>query len=177
MKYLKNRANYLQIVKERRDIQISQRINLLLENQAGSGVMGNEIKFGDCLLGRWLHNTIRKAQIGANLVRMNPVISRLRGAMDDLLVAEQLNDLSEVDKAELNKALSSEYIDVLQQAIDDFPNADKNDLYYTLESIQNLTSDVIEKLESTTATPYLGTGFEGKNEILRQLKKKGILEV
>lgn len=171
MKYLKNRSNYLQIIKERRDLQTEEKINLLLENQAGSGVMGNEIKWGDCLLGRFLHNTIRKAQIGANLARMRPVISRLRGAMDDLLVSEQLNDLSEVDKAELNKALASEYIDVLRQAIDDFATAPKNSLYYELKSINDLTSDTIENLKGTTATPYLGTGFEGKNEILRQLQK------
>jgi hypothetical protein len=176
MKYLNSRDNYLKSLNERRVIEINNKLDvsvnkLIQETTAGSGALGNEVKWGDSLVGRFLHNIIRKAQNAANLKRISSVVARLRTAMDDLLVAENLNDLTEVDKAELNKAVISEYLDVLQQAVIDFPTADKASEYYTLESIKDLTNDTIGKLEGTTALPYLGTGFENKNEILRQLKK------
>ena len=171
MKFLKKRDNYLQTLNERREIQINERFERILENQAGSGVMGNEIKWGDCLLGRLLSNIVRKSQIGANLVRIKPVVSRLKSAMDELLIGSGFNDLEGRDKALFNLALVSEYLDVLKIAVQNYGTPDDTDEFNTLEEIKGLVKDTVSKLEGTTATPYLGTGFENKNEIIRQLKK------
>ena len=103
MKFLKKRDYYLQTLNERREIQTNERLErLIIENQAGSGVMGNEIKWGDCLLGRMLSNIVRKSQIGANLARIKPVVSRLKSAMDELLIGSGFNDLEGRDKALFN---------------------------------------------------------------------------
>ena len=155
MKYLNSRDNYLKSINERRTIEINNKLEgsinkLILETQAGSGALGNNVKWGDSLLGRFLHNIIRKAQDTANLKRISFVVARLRDAMDTLLVSENLNELNETDTAELNKAVISEYLDVLEQAILNFSTANKNDVYYTLESIKDLTNDTIGKLEGTT---------------------------
>lgn len=172
MKFLKKRDYYLQTLNERREIQTNERLErLILENQAGSGVMGNEIKWGDCLLGRMLSNIVRKSQIGANLVRIKPVVSRLKSAMDELLIGSGFNDLEGRDKALFNLALVSEYLDVLKIAVQNYGTPDATDEFNTLEEIKGLVKDTVSKLEGTTATPYLGTGFENKNEIIRQLKK------
>ena len=172
MKFLKKRDYYLQTLNERREIQTNERLEkLILENQAGSGIMGNEIKWGDCLLGRLLNNIIRKSQIGANLVRIKPVVSRLRSAMEELLIGSGFNDLEGRDKALFNLALVSEYLDVLKISIQNYGTPDATDEFDTLEEIKGLVKDTVSKLEGTTATPYLGTGFENKNEIIRQLKK------
>jgi hypothetical protein len=172
MKFLKKRDYYLQTLNERREIQTNERLEkLILENQAGSGIMGNEIKWGDCLLGRLLNNIIRKSQIGANLVRIKPVVSRLKSAMDELLIGSGFNDLEGRDKALFNLALVSEYLDVLKISIQNYGTPDATEEFDTLEEIKGLVKDTVSKLEGTTATPYLGTGFENKNEIIRQLKK------
>jgi hypothetical protein len=176
MKFLKRRDNYLRTLNERKEIQINQRIEeigykLISENQAGSGIMGNEIKWGDCLLGRFIHSIIRKSQVGANLMRMKPVIARLRSAMDELLLGGGFSDFDERDKALFNLALASEYLDVLKVAIQNYGTPDATEEFDTLEEIKGLVNDTISKLEGTTSTPYLGSGFENKNEIIRQLKK------
>ena len=172
MKFLKKRDYYLQTLNERREMQTNERLEkLILENQAGSGIMGNEIKWGDCLLGRLLNNIIRKSQIGSNLVRIKPVVSRLKSAMDELLIGSGFNDLEGRDKALFNLALVSEYLDVLKISIQNYGTPDATEEFDTLEEIKGLVKDTVSKLEGTTATPYLGTGFENKNEIIRQLKK------
>ncbi len=176
MKFLKNRDNYLKTVNERRELQIDQKLEhlqyqLLVENMAGSGVMGNEIKWGDCLLGRLINSIIRKSQIGANLVRMKPVISRLRSALDDLLIGHNFLEFEPRDKAIFNLALVSEYLDVLTIAVQNFGTPNAATEFDEFDEIKGLVKDTISKLEGTTSTPYLGSGFENKNEILRQLKK------
>ena len=76
MKYLNSRDNYLKSLNERRVIEVNNKLDasvnkLIQETTAGSGALGNEVKWGDSLVGRFLHNIIRKAQNAANLKRIS----------------------------------------------------------------------------------------------------------
>ena len=170
MKYISSRDNYLKQVNERREIQVHNNLekklgDLILETMPGSGAMGNEITWGDSLVGRLINAIIRKTQIGANMVLMKPLISRLRGEFEDILNTSQLAELDTDDKKMLGNVTIYAFLNRLEMNVahlHDFKKFKGRIDPVNLPSLIDLTKETISKVEETEP-------IEKKNELLRQL--------
>ena len=170
MKYISSRDNYLKQVNERREIQVHNNLekklgDLILETMPGSGAMGNEITWGDSLVGRLINAIIRKTQIGANMVLMKPLISRLRGEFEDILNTSQLAELDIDDKKMLGNVTIYAFLNRLEMNVahlHDFKKFKGRIDPVNLPSLIDLTKETISKVEETEP-------IEKKNELLRQL--------
>jgi hypothetical protein len=170
MKYLNSRNNYLMSLNDKRQAKVNKNLEhienrLILETgqMTGSGVMGNEIRWGDCLLGRWIHSLIRKGKVGVGLIRINDVIKRLRAALDEILLESGVVNLVDVDKKQYAKALVSEFLYVLRTSVLNYDTEDAVDEYDTIDEIKSLTDSTILEVERIE-------DLEGKNELILQLE-------
>lgn len=156
MRYLNKRDEFLKsyrnIVTEKSRFVSEERYEMIKED---SGPFANDIGWGDSLLGRLINSTIRKAKIGANLVRIKAVESRLRDAMDELLLSSAAAELDDDDKALYAKALITTYLIALEEGVEKG---------VSLEELKSLTDTAISATEKAQ-------GLEGKEELLRQLKE------
>ena len=162
MRYLNKRDEFLKsyskIVTEREKYVPEKGIDSINEDYAtnhGRGPFANDIGWGDSLLGRLINSTIRKAKIGANLLRIKAVESRLRDSMDELLLSSAAADLDDEDKALYAKALITTYLIALEEAVEGGAG---------LAELKSLTETAISATEKAE-------NLEGKNELLRQLKE------
>ncbi len=170
MKYINSRDNYLKQVNERRQVQVQNNLekklgDLILETYPGSGAMGNEITWGDSLVGRLVNAIIRKAQIGANMVLMKPLISRLRAEFEDILNTSQLAELDPEDKKMLGNVTIYAFLNRLEMNVahlHDFKKFKGRIDPVNLPSLIDLAKETITKVEETEP-------IEKKNELLRQL--------
>lgn len=170
MKYISSRDNYLKQVNERREIQVHNNLekklgDLILETMPGSGAMGNEITWGDSLVGRLINAIIRKTQIGANMVLMKPLISRLRGEFEDILNTSQLAELDIDDKKMLGNVTIYAFLNRLEMNVAHlhvFKKFKGRIDPVNLPGLIDLTKETISKVEETEP-------IEKKNELLRQL--------
>ena len=170
MKYLNSRNNYLMSLNDKRQAKVNKNLEhienrLILETgqMTGSGVMGNEIRWGDCLLGRLIHSLIRKGKVGVGLIRINDVIKRLRAALDEILLESGVVNLVDVDKKQYAKALVSEFLYVLRTSVLNYDTEDAVDEYDTIDEIKSLTDSTILQVERIE-------DLEGKNELILQLE-------
>jgi hypothetical protein len=170
MKYINSRDNYLKNINEKRQFELERKLDhhidkLILETYPGSGAMGNEITWGDSLVGRLINAIIRKAQIGANMVLIKPLISRLRAEFEDILMSSQLAELDTEDKKMLGTVTIYAFLNRLEMNV-----AHLHDLKkfkgridpVNLASLIDLTKETIKKVEEVEP-------IEKKNELLRQL--------
>lgn len=156
MRYLNRREEFLKsyskIVTEREKYVPEKGIESINED---SGPFANDIGWGDSLVGRLINSAIRKAKIGANLVRIKGVEKRLREAMDDLLLTSGIAELTPEDKSMYAKSIIATYLYALEQGVKNGePMAD----------LMNLTDTAIEAVEKEEV-------LEGKEELLRQLRE------
>ena len=148
MKYVNGREQFLKQYK-----QINE------ETQAGSGVLGNEIKWGDSLLGRLINHFIRKSGVGVNMGRIKLVASQLESEFDSILASSAIQDISEEDKIKVFKTQISALLGALKEAVYNKEKVGK------IKQICDITIDDIEKIkvdEESEAT---------KSEILEKLKE------
>lgn len=170
MKYISSRDNYLKQVNERRQIQVQNNLekklgDLILETYPGSGAMGNEVTWGDSLVGRLVNAIFRKAAIGANILMMKPLINRLRSEFDYILDSSGLVDLDLDDKKELNLLTIYAFLNRLELNVahlHDFKKFVGRIDPVNLSSLKDLLDATIDKVESTEP-------INNKNELLRQL--------
>ena len=172
MKYINSRNNYLKQINENRIVELDKKLDyqldkLIQETMSGSGAMGNEITWGDSLVGRLVNAIIRKAQIGANMVLIKPLISKLRAEFDDILMSSQLAELDIEDKKMLGTVTIYAFLNRLEMNV-----AHLHDLKkfkgridpVNLASLIDLTKETIKKVEEVEP-------IEKKNELLRQLNE------
>jgi hypothetical protein len=77
MRYLKEREEF---------IKNNKFSNLSPVNEASdSGPLANDIPWGDSLVGRLINSIIRKVRIGADLVRIDAVINKLKETFDSII--------------------------------------------------------------------------------------------
>jgi hypothetical protein len=170
MKYISSRDNYLKQVNERRQIQVQNNLekklgDLILETYPGSGAMGNEVTWGDSLVGRLVNAIFRKAAIGANILMMKPLISRLRSEFEYILDSSGLVEMDVDDKKQLNLLTIYAFLNRLELNVahlHDFKKFVGRIDPVNLTSLKDLLDATIEKVESTEPV-------EKKNELLRQL--------
>lgn len=156
MKYLNNREEFLKrSIKKIDEYKKYEPIESINEDVENSGPFANDIPWGDSLLGRLINSTIRKAKIGANLVRIKGVVRRLKDAFDEILGTSASSKLSEEDQKELTRLKVYTFLDNLQKAVENEENVGE---------IKNLTKAAIKDIESFE-------DFDGKAELLDQLEK------
>ena len=157
MKYLDNRDEFLKRsitkIDEYKSLENNElyKINEDVEN---SGPFANDIPWGDSLLGRLINSTIRKAKIGANLVRIKGVVRRLKYAFDDLLGGSLKSKLSEEDQKELNRIIVFSFIENLEKAVEEGAR---------VGDIKNLTRSAISDIKAFE-------DIENKDNLIKQLE-------
>ena len=163
MKYLNSRDNYLNSINERRIIENNNKVDtsinkLILENQAGSGALGNEIKWGDSLLGRLINHIMRKVGIGASIVRMQPLIARLKSEFDNIAVESSINELTDDQKEQFALLAVFSILNKLENTV-----LNLHIKKTPLSEIKTLTNSAIDFVEKTENVP-------DKNQLLQKLK-------
>ena len=163
MKYLKSRDNYLQRLNQRREFLNEKRQEFLTENTAGSGVFGNEVRWGDSLLGRYIAHKTRHFLIAVDLGRVKGVVDKLKRALDDILIDSGLAQLTGDDKKLWGKVLVSEFLIALEEMVNNYGDPDFEPKIM-IKDIQELTDSVISEVEKIE-------DLENKNELLRMLRE------
>jgi hypothetical protein len=156
MKYLSNRDEFLKrSIKKIDEYKSYEGLVKINEDVENSGPFANDIPWGDSLLGRLINSTIRKAKVGANLVRIKGVAKRLRYAFDDLLGGSAEAELSEEDKKEFKRLTVFSFLDSLQKAVEEEAS---------VGDIKNLTKAAISDIKSFD-------DFENKDSLISQLEE------
>ena len=125
MKYLHHRDNYLKNINERKRAQQERVFEdlttklILEENAPGSGGFGNNVKWGDSLVGRLINFVIRKVGVGIDITRTSIVIKQLKLQFERLVDEGMLRNLSPENKENISKIQISAILGVLKKAIDD----------------------------------------------------------
>jgi len=147
MKYLNSRDNYLKNINERKRIQQDKMLEdlttklILEENAPGSGAFGNNVKWGDSLLGRFINFIIRKVGVGVDMGRISLVAKQMKLQFERLVSESAIRTLSKEDQEDISKVQISSILGVLKKAVDDGEKVGK------LKDITQSTIDNLEDLE------------------------------
>jgi hypothetical protein len=158
MKYLSNRDEFLRRSIDKIDEYKSledRNLDIINEDVENSGPFANDIPWGDSLLGRLINSTIRKAKIGANLVRIKSVAKRLVYEFDNLLASSAQSQLSEEDNKEFTRLKVFSFIDNLQRAVEEGAS---------VGDIRNLTKTAISDIKNFE-------DFENKDNLISQIEE------
>ena len=117
MKYLRNRDEFLKRSLNKIDEYKSIEDKLDTINEGESGPFANDIPWNDSLLGRLINSAIRKAKIGANLLRIKAVNRRLEDAFEDLLGSSLTAEMSDEDKKNKNKVSVFKFLEELEKEV------------------------------------------------------------
>ena len=171
MKYLHHRDNYLKNINERKRAQQERVFEdlttklILEENAPGSGGFGNNVKWGDSLVGRLINFVIRKVGVGIDITRTSIVIKQLKLQFERLVDEGMLRNLSPENKENISKIQMSAILGVLKKAIDDGEKVGK------LKDITQNTIDELEELEvSDDFTDKKKVIIQGLKEFLKFLE-------
>jgi len=166
MKYLSNRDEFLKrSINKIDEYKSLEGKDLEVINEGDSGPFANDIPWNDSLLGRLINSTIRKAKIGANLVRIKAVNRRLKDAFDDLLGKSAVSGLSTEEKAEYNKVLIFSFLENLKNSIENEGNVGE---------IKRLTDEAIKNIEDVvenTPAEELSMDKDSLLNLIKQLKE------
>ena len=118
MKYLSNRDEFLKRSLNKIEEYKSIEIDLEKLNETdNSGPFANDIPWNDSLLVRLINSAIRKAKIGANLLRIKAVNRRLEDAFEDLLGSSLTAEMSDEDKKNKNKVSVFKFLEELEKEV------------------------------------------------------------
>jgi len=167
MKYLNNRQKFLNK-------------NLKPINE----VLGNEIKWGDSLVGRLINSFRRKIGVGTNLVRIDNCIKSLKSHFEDIIFYSKSNSLTDEDKLKIIKVIVYQFIFDLDRAIQKSENAgfageeektDSGDKKVTkiedknyLSEIESMILDIIDSINQLDSK---GFNFDNKDALIPVLKE------
>jgi hypothetical protein len=163
MKYLSNRDEFLKrSINKIDEYKSLENKDLEVINEGESGPFANDIPWNDSLLGRLINSTIRKAKIGANLVRIKAVNSRLKDAFDDLLGQSAVSGLSKEDKSEYNKVIIFSFLENLKNSIENDGNVGE---------IKRLTDEAIKNIKDVAENTPADELSMDKDELLKLIKQ------
>jgi len=155
MKYLSNRDEFLKRSFKKID-EYKSDIDLQELNEADtSGPFANDIPWGNSLIGRLINFGIRKARMGANLLRIKPVGKRLEEAFSNLLDGSTTATLSEENKNDQNRLTISKLLEELEKVVREGGNVGE---------IKRLNNDAISNISKIE-------GLEDKESLLSQLEE------
>ena len=169
MKYLSNRDEFLKRSLNKIEEYKSIEIDLEKLNETdNSGPFANDIPWGNSLIGRLINFGIRKARMGANLLRIKPVGKRLEKEFENLLNGSTTSNLSEENKRDLSRVEVSKLLEELDKAVKEGANVGE---------IKRLTNEAIidiKKLAYTAGTNNdveYGRKLDSLEKQLREFKK------
>ena len=163
MKYLSNRDEFLKrsIIKiDEYRVTEDNSVNEEIE----SGPFANDIPWNDSLLGRLINSTIRKAKIGANLVRINQVAKRLNGAFEDLLSRSAEGQLTKEELAQKNKIVIYKFLEALKKSIDD------GEKVYAIKNLTDLSIRDFKQFIEVTPADELAVDKSDLEKLVKQLE-------
>ena len=164
MKYLSNRDEFLKRSLKKIDEYKSLENGLDKLNEADSGPFANDIPWGNSLLGRLINYSIRKARMGANLLRIKPVGRRLEEAFKNLLDGSRASSLSEEDLKDKNRVLVSKLLEELEKVVKESGNVGE------IKRLTNVAIDNISKIEELENKDSLISQLEEFKKFLEQFK-------
>lgn len=196
MKYLNKRDEFLKAIKESKieDFKINESIDM-----GGAGPFNNDIPWGDSLVGRLVNAIRRKIGIGINMVRIQPVIKRLRVEFDNIIQYSAVGELSEEDKKKIALVIICTLVREVKLAIvdkvssgtdedsDEPPSDEKmtpiKDENY-LDEVISVVTDVIQQIGEISdqfgdidnvdeIVAYLKEVLEKVREMKKKLQKEG----
>lgn len=162
MNYLKRREDYLECIKEGKNINLIYRKEENVRLITEEAPFENDINFGDSLVGRLINSVMRKAKIGANITRIKSCIRRLNDTFDEIVLSSVVGDIPENDKQTLARVMSASYFRELQKAVNNYVSGEGS-----LDELKNVLTSTIDYIEKDKASNKM----PDKNEVLRQLKE------
>ena len=125
MKYLNHKDNYLQKRSQIREKQQEElfykNLQKVYESSPNTGPLGNEINWGDSLLGRLINSTLRKVQENANALRIDIQGRRLKNHFNYIMqtsIEEISNEDSETG-SRISRMKIATLLRALTQAVED----------------------------------------------------------
>lgn len=124
MKYLKGREKFLSEIKHLN----RQQINESFDMSGSQGPFGNDIAWGDSLVGRLINFVIRKIGVGVNMVRIQPVIARLKMEFRNILASSEAAGINEETMKKISMFIIIQQIRIIKFAIVDMksPGTDED---------------------------------------------------
>ena len=124
MKYLKGRERFLSDIKQLNQ----QQINEAFDMSGSQGPFGNDIAWGDSLVGRLINFVIRKIGVGVNMVRIQPVINRLKLEFRNVIENAKAVGITEETKKKISMFIIVQQIRIIKFAIVDMksPGTDED---------------------------------------------------
>ena len=169
MKYLSNRDEFLKRSLNKIEEYKSIEIDLEKLNETdNSGPFANDIPWGNSLIGRLINFGIRKARMGANLLRIKPVGKRLEREFENLLNGSTTSNLSEENKRDLSRVEVSKLLEELDKAVKEGANVGE------IKRLTNKAIIDIGKLAYTAGTNNdveYGRKLDSLEKQLREFKK------
>lgn len=167
MRYLVKRDDFIRTAKSvetKSDFMLERAMtNQIFESGTG-GPFYNETAWHDSLLGRLIDHIIRKAKIAMNLMRIKPLIRRLRMQFDQMAAEGTIASFDSEDRSDAQRLMLSKLYSELINLIDKDGNVGEIKRV-TKESI-DVTVDLIPKFEEkmrpglTTAKDELEKFYE-----------------
>lgn len=126
MKYLKAREKFISDSKK----IYGTKINEAFDMSGGGGPFGNDIPWGDSLVGRLINSVIRKIGVGVNMVRIQPVINRLKLEFRNILSSSAAAGINEETKKKISMFIIVQQIRIIGFAIVEMksPGSDEDDV-------------------------------------------------
>jgi predicted CopG family antitoxin len=144
MKYLNHKDNYLQKrsqIRERQQEELFYKsLEKIYETSPNSGPLGNEINWGDSLLGRLINSTLRKVQENANALRIDIQGRRLKNHFN-YIMQTSIEEISNEDSgvgSKISKMKIATLLRALTQAVDEG---------YKVGDIKDICDDTIFEID------------------------------
>jgi hypothetical protein len=124
MKYLKGREKFLSEIKHLNQQQINESFDM----GGSQGPFGNDIAWGDSLVGRLINFVIRKIGVGVNMVRIQPVIARLKMEFRNILASSEAAGINEETMKKISMFIIIQQVRIIKFAIVDMksPGTDED---------------------------------------------------
>jgi hypothetical protein len=164
MKYLSNRDEFLKRSIIKIDEYRTTEDNSSINEEADSGPFANDIPWNDSLLGRLINSTIRKAKVGANLVRIKQVAKRLNGAFEDLLARSAEGKLTKEELAQKNKITIYKFLEALQKSVE------SGEKVYLIKNLTDLAIRDFKKFIEVTPADELAVDKTDLEKLVKQLE-------
>jgi hypothetical protein len=164
MKYLSNRDEFLKRSIIKIDEYRTTEDNSSINEEADSGPFANDIPWNDSLLGRLINSTIRKAKVGANLVRIKQVARRLNGAFEDLLARSAEGQLSKEELAQKNKITIYKFLEALQKSVE------SGEKVYLIKNLTDLAIRDFKQFIEVTPADELAVDKTDLEKLVKQLE-------
>jgi hypothetical protein len=137
MRYINNREQFITDWRKKYT-EDSKATNEAFDMSGGSGPMGNDINWGDSIVGRMFNSIFRKIGVQQDLKSINNVIKAIQKEFESIKIESQTNN---VDKTKLSKLHISYLLEALTNAVHSGTKV------IIIKSIAEETIDIVDESE------------------------------